>query len=203
LDEEEDVVAAKGGGVDGEEVTCVGCLGAQELGPSLFGAFRCGVDVVVFEDLLHGRLGDLVAEADEFAVYPPVSPRRVLSGETHNQPAQLDRSWRSADALAGWVGPVSGDSSSVPAQQGLGRDDPALAQSAGECRGDRSEQGPVLVVRSGTADLAAKHDDLEVFRAARADSEAGKCSDETVEEARHNRSGWRHQPTREFLSPTG
>jgi hypothetical protein len=139
LDEEEDVVAAKGGGVDGEEVTCVGCLGAQELGPSLFGAFRCGVDVVVFEDLLHGRLGDLVAEADEFAVYPPVSPRRVLSGETHNQPAQLDRSWRSADALAGWVGPVSGDSSSVPAQQGLGRDDPALAQSAGECRGDRSE----------------------------------------------------------------
>ena len=28
LDEEEDVVAAKAGGVDGEEVTCDGCLGA-------------------------------------------------------------------------------------------------------------------------------------------------------------------------------
>jgi hypothetical protein len=39
-------------------------------------------------------------------------------------------------------------------------------------------------------ELVAKHDDLEVFRASRTDSEAGKCSDETVEEAKHERPGW-------------
>ena len=148
-------------------------MGAQELGPGHLGAFRCGVDVVVFEDLPHRCLGDLVAEADEFAVYSSVAPCRVLGGETHDQSAQLNTSWWSAHALPGRLGPVSGDAFAVPAQQCFGCHDPALAQSAGERRGDRPEKRSVVVVGSGTVDLAAKylelvakHDDLEVFRAA-------------------------------------
>jgi hypothetical protein len=81
----------------------------------------------------------------------------------------------------------------VPTQQCSGCHDPAVAQSAGESRGDRSEQGPVVVVGGGAVDWAAQYlelvvndDDLEVFRASRTDSEAGKCSDETAEEAKHD-----------------
>lgn len=59
---------------------------------------------------------------------------------------------------------------SVPAQQGLGCDDPAVAESAGECGGDGAEQGAVVVVEFGSVDLSsqhlelvAEHDDLEVL----------------------------------------
>jgi hypothetical protein len=56
-----------------------------------------------------------------------------------------------------------------------------LAQSAGECRSDRSDKRSVVVVGSGSVELSAKylelvvkHVVLEVFRAAGPDSEAGK-----------------------------
>ena len=159
-------------------------------------------------------LGDLVAEADEFAVDPSVAPCRVLGRETHDQSAQLDSGWWSARTSSGRLGPVPGDALAVPAQQGFGCHDPALAQSAGECRGDRPEKRPVVVVDGWPVDLAAKylelvakHDDLEVFRASGTDSEASKRSDETVEDAKHDHQDggiepW-SAPTREFPSPTG
>jgi hypothetical protein len=43
-------------------------LGARELGPGAGGAFGCGVDAGVGEDLPHGGGGDRDAEDEEFGV---------------------------------------------------------------------------------------------------------------------------------------
>ena len=55
VDEEQDVVAAEQGGVDGEEVAGDGGLRLEELWPRGVGSFRGWVDVVGFEDLPDGR----------------------------------------------------------------------------------------------------------------------------------------------------
>lgn len=55
---------------------------------------------------------------------------------------------------------MAGDSLAVPTQQGLGCDDPALPDSAGERRGDRVEKGPVAVDDGRPVDLAAEHLEL-------------------------------------------
>lgn len=47
-----------------------------------------------------------------------------------------------------------GDSLAVPSQQGLGRDDPTVAESAGERCGDGAEQGPVVIGERRSSDLA-------------------------------------------------
>lgn len=159
VDEEQDVVAAQGCRVVGEEVTRHGGLGAQELAPRDRGAFGGGVDVVVFEDLPHRRRRDGVAEADEFALDASMPPGRVVLGESHDQSADLGTRWRSSRVSAA-LGPVAGDSSTVPSQQRLGSHDPALAESAGEYSGNSAEQGPVVVTDGWPSDLAAKHLDL-------------------------------------------
>ena len=68
---------------------------------------------LVVEDLAHHRLRDLVTEVDELAVYAPVSPRRVLSCEPHDEVSQLDSGRWSALTATG-LGPESGDSLPVP-----------------------------------------------------------------------------------------
>ncbi len=92
--------------------------------------------------------------------------------------------------------PVSGDALAVPAVEGVGRDDPALASWAGECGGDGAEQGSVVVVECGSvglavqdAELVPKHDDLEVLGTTGANSEAGQRGDEAVRNALHSWSG--------------
>jgi len=112
------------------------------------------------------------------------------------------------------LGPVAGDAFAVPAQQRVGGDDPAVAESAGERSCDRPEQAPVIIVEFGPVDLSAqnhelvaKHDDLEVLGASRPDGESSKCSQKAVEDAKHDTPAWRHcpwsAPTRVFPSPTG
>jgi len=68
---------------------------------------------------------------------------------------------------------VPGDAAAVPAQQGVGGDEPALALRPGECGGDDAEQAPVILGQLGSVDLAAQHrqlmtqdHDLEVLRSA-------------------------------------
>lgn len=126
VDEEEQVVAAQRDGVDGGEVACNGGLGAQELGPGHRRAFGCGVNSGVLEDLPDGGGCDGVAQATEFALDPAVAPRRVLVGETKKQPAELGRG-RGSTRWATGLGPVPGDASAVPAEQGVGGVEPALA----------------------------------------------------------------------------
>lgn len=59
VDEEQHVVAAKGGGVDGEEVGCDRSLGAQKPGPGDRRTFGCRVDAIILEDLPDGRGGEV------------------------------------------------------------------------------------------------------------------------------------------------
>ena len=71
-----------------------------------------------------------MAEADQFAVDAAVAPGRVLGGEAEDEVADLvGGSWASWPSRG--MGPVFGDASAVPSQEGVGCDDPALASCAG------------------------------------------------------------------------
>ncbi|MCP3935300.1 MAG: hypothetical protein GY708_08000 [Actinomycetia bacterium] len=155
LHEEQDVVAAQGGRVDGEEVGRDCGLGAQELGPGDIGSVWGRVDSVVGEDLPDRGLAGRVAESGEFALDAAVCPQVGLSVASHDQVAQLCAGWWPAAALLGWLGPVAGDTASVPAKQCFGCDQPALATRAGECHGDAAEQGSVVVCDGWSFDLVA------------------------------------------------
>jgi len=99
-----------------------------------------------------------------------VAPGRVLVGEAEDKSAELRR----GRGTAGWATglcPVSCDASAVPAEQGVGCDDPAFAQAAGERGCDCAEQGPVVIGEFGAVDLAAQDaelvaqdDDFDVLR---------------------------------------
>ena len=112
------------------------------------------------------------------------------------------------------VGSNAGNASAVPSQQGLGGHDPAVPQPTGERGGDCSKKRSIVILDGWPVnqaaehlELVAKHDDLEVLGASRTHSETGKCSDQTVEEAKHDTPGWSHRGwstrTRDFPSPTG
>ena len=83
-------------------------------------------------------------EADEFAVDAPVSPCRVVGGDLQGELADRWCGGRSSLWSVG-LGPVTGDATPVPAQERVGRDEPAVASSAGERPCDRSEQVPVVI----------------------------------------------------------
>jgi len=102
-------------------------------------------------------LGDRVAEASEFALDAAVSPGRVLLCWAHDQATQLCAGGWPTYAPGRGMGPVLGDSVAVPSQQHLGRDDPALAQLAGECGRDRAEHRPVVVGEGRSCELASQH----------------------------------------------
>ena len=176
-------------------------MGFEELGPGHIGSVGGRVDSVVGEYLPHGALADLVAEAGKFALDTPVSPCRVLVGESHDQLTQLRTDRRSASAARRRLCPVLGDSFAVPAQQRIGSHDPAVAQCPRKSRGGSSKQGPIILVEHGSDRLAAKHgilmtqhDDLKVLPAARTHRESSELGEESVQETKHERQGWRHRP---------
>jgi hypothetical protein len=53
-------------------------LRTQELRPGRGGPIRCGIDAGHAKDLPHRRRGDVDPEGEQLAMYPPVSPGRVL-----------------------------------------------------------------------------------------------------------------------------
>ncbi len=100
-----------------------------------------------------------MSEAAEFAVDAAVAPCRVLPRHLQDEPAQLGR----CRGPPGWsvrLGPVAGDASAVPAQQGVGCDEPTGSSGAGERGCYRAEQRPVVVAEVGPIDLALKHGEL-------------------------------------------
>lgn len=60
----------------------------------------------------------------------------------------------------GWVGPVAGDSATVPSEQGVGGDEPAGSARSGERGCDGAQQRPVIVAECGSVDLAAQDGEL-------------------------------------------
>mgnify|MGYP000993723073 CR=1 FL=1 len=117
LDEEQDVEALEGGGVDTAEVgdDHGSGLGADELRPGGPGPVGGGVDAGVAEDLPHARGGDLVAQAGQFAVDAPVAPRRVLAGHGDGESADLRMHRRPPPSRGVGLGPAAGDEAAVPA----------------------------------------------------------------------------------------
>ena len=159
------------GGVDGREVAGNGGLGAQELGPGQARALRGGVDVVLFEDSPRSGGSNAVTETDELAGDAAVAPCGVADSHLDDETTQLHRG-AGPDGRPAGLGPVAGDSASVPTQQGLWRDEPASSLRSGQGRRDRTEQGPVLVGEGWSVvqavqhcELVTQHDDLEVLRA--------------------------------------
>ena len=89
-----------------------------------------------------------------------------------------------------------GGASSVPSQQCVGCDEPAIASWPGECGGDCAEECPVIVVEGWSvylsaehSELVAHHDDLEVFASSGTDRETGQRGDEAVQNSVHGPPG--------------
>jgi len=100
-----------------------------------------------------------MAETNEFAVDASVSPGWVLDGEAENESADLVRGWWASWSSRGMC-PVFGDAASVPSEEGVRCDDPAVSSLAGERGGDGTQQGSVVVVECGSVGLAAEHGEL-------------------------------------------
>ena len=132
-----------------------GGLRVQELPPGRVGAsLRCGRDLQRLEHPADRGRADPVAEFQQFALDPLVSPAVVVGGEPLDQSGDLGADWRPSCAMQ--VGPVAGDQAAVPAQDGAGGDQPVGSQLAGRsrvsavrtARSAQSRRGRGLVRRS-------------------------------------------------------
>lgn len=91
-------------------------LSGEELAPGRTRSSRRGVDVGIVQDLPHGGGRDAMAESDQFALHPPVSPAGILRCHPHHE--ILDRcgsGWTSRAPACGVV-PCAGDQLAVPSQ---------------------------------------------------------------------------------------
>lgn len=114
---------------------------------------------MVLEDPPDGRCPDPVAEASEFAVYAAISPGGVVGGHLENESADRGVSgW--ASGLLGWLGPVLGNASAMPAKQSVRGDEPTVAAWPGECGGYRSEQASIILGEVGSVVLSVQEAEL-------------------------------------------
>src|ERR1017187_6890839 len=84
----------------------------------------------VFSDPADGGRADPVAELEQLALDPLVSPAVILGGESLDQRGGLGADRRPSCAVR--VGPVAGDQAAVPAQDGAGGDQPVRLQPPGQ-----------------------------------------------------------------------
>jgi hypothetical protein len=96
------------------------CLGVQELPPAGVGLpFRCRGNLQGLEDSADRGRADPVAELEQLTLDPLVSPAMIFSGEPPDQRGDLRADWRSARAAR--IGPLPGDQTTVPPQDGSRR----------------------------------------------------------------------------------
>jgi hypothetical protein len=84
------------------------------------------------EDTADGGCADPVAELEQCALDPLVSPAVVLGGEPRDQRGDLGADWRPS-CLVG-VGPLPGNQAAVPAQDGAGVTSRCIRSLAGRIR---------------------------------------------------------------------
>lgn len=171
FDDEERVEPGEGESVKVEQVAGQDpvSLSPEKFRPGRSGPSWRGVDHGSVEDLPHGGGADLVAQACEFAVYPSVSPGRVLGGQAHRQYAKFGRDgWPAGSTAAG--GAAAGNESRMPAQDRGWRDEQPGPTVHGQQADKRSVQCPVgpehpwsrtAAVQDG--ELVAQHEDLDVL----------------------------------------
>jgi hypothetical protein len=115
-----------------------GGLLAQECPPSGCRPPGCRIQSVATQHGADGGGRELDAEVLEFAFDALVAPARVLPGQADDQLLHLLVQWWSA-GLVVRVGPGTGDQASVPAQQGLWRDEEAGPAGPGQDAADRGQ----------------------------------------------------------------
>jgi len=161
FDEEQHVEPPQPHRFHGEEVARddPGSLLAQERPPGAVGSPWCRVEPVAAKRRTDRGGRDPHAEAEELAVDALVAPPGILVGEADDQLLDVAvQEWPAG--LAVRVGPGTGDQSSVPAQQGLGRDEEARPAGSRKHAADRGQQGPVGALEPGSWGLAAEHGEL-------------------------------------------
>jgi hypothetical protein len=99
-----------------------------------------------------------VAEFEQLALDPLVSPAVVLGGEPPDQRGDLCTDWRPARAVR--MGPFPGDQAAVPPQDGARGDQAVCSQLRWQVPDQRSQDGPVGPVEPGPGIGAAQHGDL-------------------------------------------
>jgi hypothetical protein len=83
-------------------------------------------DLQGIEDATDGGCADLVAEFEKLALDPLVSLAVVLGGESLDERGDLGADWRPSRPVR--VGPLTGDQTAVPPQDGSGGDQPVRSQ---------------------------------------------------------------------------
>jgi len=109
-----------------------------------------------------------VAELEQLALDPLVSPAVVLGGEPLDQRGDLGADRRPSCPVR--VGPVAGDQATVPSQDGARGDQPVRSQPPRQEPDQRGHHCPVGPVQPGPwmgpaqhADLMPQHQDLGVL----------------------------------------
>jgi len=118
-------------------------LCAQESPPTGVGVpQRSRWDPVAHKDPLDRRGADTVAELEQFALDPHVSPARVLPRHPHYQGGEdvVDR-WASGPV---GVGPSSADEATLPAHDRVRGDKAMATQCSGQPCDEGGEHGPAL-----------------------------------------------------------
>jgi len=153
--------------------------------------FWCRENLQGLEDPADRRCADPVAELEQLALNPLVSPAVVLGGELFDQRGDLNADRRPAHPVR--VAPLPGDQAAVPPQDGAWGNQPVHPQPSRQQADQRSENRAVGPVQPGSGIGAAQHDDLvpqhEQFgvlggrRPAEQDQPATKPDEDEVEQA--------------------
>jgi hypothetical protein len=133
FDDEERVKAVQGDGVEVEQVAGQARVRprVEELGPAGSRSTGRWVDAGVVQDLTYRGGADPVAEAGEFAVDASVAPGGVVGGQADGEGAEAGGvGWSAGSRVLG--GPVAGDESLVPAQDGGGREEQPETSAGGQ-----------------------------------------------------------------------
>jgi len=135
-----------------------------------------------------------VAELEQLALDPLISPPVILAGEPLDQRGDLGVDRRTACPVR--IGPLPGDEAAVPAKHSTGGDQPVRPQASGQEPDERGEDravGPVQV-RPGLGaaqhgNLVPQHEQLDVLgrrRAAQQDQPAAEPDEDQVKQAKRH-----------------
>src|SRR6266516_4922555 len=133
-------------------------LGGEELLPGRPRPAGRGVDPGVVKDLPYRGGRDRVAEPDEFALYAPVPPGRVVDSHADHELADRGCRGRPPRTPPARVIPVACDQPPVPGEQcRRGHREHFIPPAPGEQLRQGREPQPIGWLVADPADLAAKH----------------------------------------------
>jgi hypothetical protein len=112
----------------------------------------------VLEDPADRGCTDPVAEFQQLALDPLVSPAGVLDGEPLDERGNIGADRRPACPVR--AGPLPGDQTAMPPKDGAGRDQPVHPQPFWQEPDQRGEDGAVGPVQPGSRIGAPQHGDL-------------------------------------------